>query len=353
MTQFRTIMRAQGLTNHAEDQMHFTFFSRHLLAATLTLSAACSLAQNDPITCTDYNAVQQSADFQFPQQQRFRRFINNVIALDTPYHMGHDRVVKTGTATTLTGKFDYGAVFHKDLEGERVQAFLTGTGKSGWENLGTFTTNSDGKIFIPVDGQQEGQYIVRMVVLGDLTYADAYLSAVKPGTKAVVFDIDETLTTSDLQQVFDYIGLTTAEARSGAPRLVREYMALGYQPIYITARTYWQAKDTREWFRDAVNLPDFILRTTLSNNISLNQTADYKAGVLKEFQNAGMEFIRAYGNADTDAEAFAAAGVPLSETYMIGENAGINGTQPINGAGYLQHIDDVVLNTEHSGCQTL
>lgn len=339
-----------------------------LMAMALTFASSNASAMSDPtdiddvvgddtaavldgiVNCTDYDSVQPSLDFQFPQEQEFEHFRSSVISLDNPYHMGHDRVVKAGEAITVTGKFDYGVALHADLEDEQVQVFLTGTGKTGWEDLGTFTTNSDGKIFVPVDGQEEGQYKLRMVVLGDLSYADAYISAIEPGKKAVVFDIDETLTTSDLQQVFDYLGLTTADARPGAELLVKEYMDRGYQPVFITARTYWQAKDTREWLRNAVDLPEYAMRTTLSNGQSLGETAQYKTDVLQEFQAAGMEFVRAYGNADTDAEAFNNAGIPLSDTYMIGENAGINGTQAIYDEGYLQHISDVVLNTGHSGC---
>lgn len=348
-------------------------YSRHLahkilLTAALTLLSSLSFAMSDPgaiddvvgddtiaeldgiINCTDFDAVQSTASFPFPAEERFEHFGNSLLALDKPYHMGHDRIVKAGEAVTVTGEFDYGLAFHKDLEDEKVRAYLTGTGMEGWQDLGTFITNSDGKIFVPVDGQKEGQYKLRMVVLGDLTYADAYISAIEPGKKAVVFDIDETLTTSDLQQVFDYIGLTTADARPAAAQLVNEYIDRGYQPLFITARTYWQAKDTREWLRDAVELPEFVMRTTLSNGQSLHQAAQYKTQVLQEFQAAGLEIVRAYGNADTDAQAFNNVGIPLENTYMIGKNAGINGTQAIYAEGYLQHISDVVLNTPHSGC---
>lgn len=345
-----------------------SIFTRSLLAAALTVASSASFAMSDPsaiddvigddtaasldgiVNCTDFDAVRPGANFTFPNEESFEHFGNRILALDMPYHMGHDRVVKAGKAVTVTGKFDYGVAFHKDLEDEKVRAYLSGTGINGWQDLGTFTTNSDGKIFVPVDGQEEGQYKLRMVVLGDLSYADAYISSIEPGKKAVVFDIDETLTTSDLQQVFDYIGLTTADARPGAAQLVNEYMDRGYQPVFITARTYWQAKDTREWLREAVELPEFVMRTTLSNGQSLSEAAEYKTEVLQEFQAAGLEVVRAYGNADTDAEAFNNAGIPLADTYMIGENAGINGTQPIHDEGYLQHISDVVLNTEHSGC---
>lgn len=303
------------------------------------------------VACTDYDAVQQGPAFSFPAKQRFKHFGNRLLALDTPFHMGHDQIVTAGQATTLVGKFDYGAVFHKDLEDEAVQAFITGTGKDDWQYLGQFTTNSDGKIFVPVDGQQEGQYKVRLVVLGDLSYTDLYLTAIEPGRKAVVFDIDETLTKDDLEQILDYTGIEAAEPRPAAAQLVQQYIERGYHPVFITARTYWYAKGSRQWLRDSLSLPDFTLRTTFSNKQGLFEPAQYKTEVMQGMQAAGIEFVRAYGNADTDAEAFANVGIPLSETYIIGDKAGINGTQPITAAGYQQHISDVVLNTPHSGCQ--
>ena len=342
--------------------------SRALLTAALTMVSSYSLAMSDPkavddvsgddtaaildgiVNCTDFDAGQNPAAFQFPAEQGFDHFSSRITAQSTPFHMGHDRIVTAGDAVTVTGKFDYGSILHKDLEDEKVQAFLTGTGKDGWQDLGTFTTNSDGKIFVPVDGQEEGQYVLRMVVLGDLTYADAYITAIEPGKKAVVFDIDETLTKSDLEQILDYTGIEAAEARPAADQLVQEYIDRGYHPVFITARSYWYAKGSRRWLRETLNLPDFTLRTTLSNGQGLFETAQYKTEVLQEFQAAGMEFVRAYGNADTDAEAFNNAGIPLADTYMIGENAGINGTQAIHEEGYVQHLSDVVLNTAYSGC---
>lgn len=339
-----------------------------VLPAALTLSASVSQAMSDPkavddvsgndidivldgvVNCTDFDAGQNPAAFQFPAKQGFDHFSSRITSQSTPYHMGHDRIVKAGETVTVTGKFDYGSILHKDLEDEKVRAYLSGTGKDGWQELGTFTTNSDGKIFVPVDGQQEGQYVLRMVVLGDLTYADAYITAIEPGKKAVVFDIDETLTKSDLEQILDYTGIEAAEARPAAGQLVQEYLDRGYHPVFITARSYWYAKDSRRWLRDTLNLPDFTLRTTLANEQGLFETAQYKTEVMNEMQAAGLEFFRAYGNADTDAEAFINANVPLSDIYIIGDNAGINGTQPITTEGYEQHISDVVLNTPHSGC---
>lgn len=265
--------------------------------------------------------------------------------------MGHDQIVSEGTATTLVGKFDYGAVFHKDLESEYVNAYLYGTGMNDWQSLGRFKTNSDGKIYVPVSGLPEGQYQVKMVVRGDLTEATAYLTVVKQGAKAVVFDIDETLTIDDLEQILDYTGIEAAEARGGAAELVSYYVQQGYHPIFVTGRTYWYAKGSRAWLAQYLGVPDFTLRTTLTNETGLFNVANYKANEILNFKSQGMDIVRAYGNATTDIEAYEQAGIPKSATFIVGDNAGAQATQAVNNGNYWQHLYEVVYpNTPHSGC---
>ena len=100
-----------------------------------------------------------------------------------------------------------------------------------------------------------------------------------------------------------------------------------------------------------MDLPDFTLRTALSNEDSLFRTADYKAGVLAERQDAGLEIFRAYGNADTDIEAYERVGIPKNHTFTIGDLAGESGTTPIEQEHYFGHIDAVVEDTPGSGCR--
>ncbi len=322
-------------------------FLSFLAASTLACSASTASAS---VSCTDFETVDNAPYFYAPDKQGFRFFWNKWLSKDIPFHMGHDTIIGEGQSATVTGKFDYGAVAHKDLEFEYVQAYLYGTDMSDWEYLGRYKTNSDGKIFVDVDGLNEGHYQVKMVVMGDLTEAESYITVVKPGAKAVVFDIDETLTTDDLEQVLDYTGIEAADARGGAAELVNSYVAKGYHPLFVTARTYWYAKGSRHWLSDHLGVPEATLRTTLSNETGLFKTAEYKTQVLEEVQAAGMEIVRAYGNATTDIEGFANAGVPLSEIYVVGDNAGEMGSQPILTGDYWDHLETVVAGTEESGC---
>ncbi len=301
--------------------------------------------------CTDYDAIDYAPAFTYPSKTGFRYFWNRWLAADTPYHMGHDQIVAEGQGTTVVGKFDYGAVFHKDLEHEYVNAYLTGTGMSGWQSLGRYKTNSDGKIFVSVPALSEGQYQVKMVVRGDLSETTAYVTVVKPGAKAVLFDIDETLTADDLEQILDYTGIEVADARGGAGELVRHYVAQGYHPIFVTGRSYWYAKGSRAWLANHLGVPDFTLRTTMSNGTGLFHVADYKAAEILNFMLNGVEIFRAYGNATTDIEAYETAGISKSHTYIVGDNAGANGTQAIASGDYWNHLYNVAYpDTPHSGC---
>ncbi len=327
----------------------FKYIPSVLLASLVSLSPLSVKAVETQV-CTDFNSVDVAPQFDYPSEEGFRFFWNNLLSNDEPFHMGHDAIIGEGQTAEIVGKFDYGAILHKDLEFEDVKAYVYGTGMSDWRYLGEYRTNSDGKISFQVDDLAVGHYQVKMVVAGDLSEANSYITVVKPGTKAVVFDIDETLTTSDLEQILDYTGIEYADARGGAADLVTSYIDKGYHPLFVTARSYWYAKGTRQWLSNYLNVPEATLRTTLSNSTGLFNTAEYKQQVLEQVSAAGLNVIRAYGNATTDIEGFRDGGVPLSEIYVIGENAGAMGSQGILEDDYWSHLDDVVNATQHSGC---
>lgn len=322
-----------------------------LVLAMIVISWAPSATSADYNSCTDYSATDNAPKFNYPPNAGFRFFWNTQLAKDTPFHMGHDQILREGEESTVVGKFDYGSVVHKDLEYEFVDVYLYGTGMNEWHELGRYKTNSDGKIMVSVPSLTEGQYQVKMVVQGDQSEATAHITVVKPGAKAVIFDIDGTLTTSDREQVLDYMGIKAADARAGAGELVNHYVAKGYHPIFLTGRTYWYAKGARNWLSSYLNVPDFTLRTTKNNETGLFNVAEYKASEISNFKAQGIEIFRAYGNASTDIEAYEAAGIPKSDTYIVGKNAGASGTQSISNGNYWDHLNEIAYpNTPHSGC---
>jgi hypothetical protein len=327
-------------------QHHYFILAFALLSMPLTLPANAG-------QCPDYAITDAAPAAPNPSQAGFRKWTNAWLsAWYTPYHMVHDQIVAAGSTATVVGKFDYDWVMHKDLEGEYIHAYLYGTGMSEWEYLGRYTTNGDGKIYVPVSARAEGDYIVRMVVEGDLSSATGYLTVASMDRQTILFDIDGTLTLNDFEAVGDYLGTDRADNHPYAVEVVSTYIDRGYQVIYLTGRPYWVGKNTRAWFDYSAMKPWHLHTNPNSDNLLDMQTQTYKTNYIDYLKNTvGLNIVRAYGNAQTDINAYADAGIDASETYIIGANAGNNGTQPLTG-GYEDHYYNVVLNQPAANCTT-
>lgn len=281
---------------------------------------------------------------------KYRNGFNRFITWLPSYHMIHDEIVAVGKPVTMTAKFDYGSVAHKDLEFETVKFYIRGQNDTDWQYLASETTNSDGKATLSLPAMSMGQYRIYAGVPADGTGAEGFLTVVEQNTEAVLFDIDGTLTESDAEQIGDYTGIDYADAKDEAYTLVRSYLDLGYQPIYLTARVYWYGKGTRKWL-SWMGLPQGYLRTSLSNETSLFRTAEYKTEQINKLEANGIKIVRAYGNAKTDAEAFIESGLNASQSFTIGKNAGHYGTTPILNNSYDEHIVTHVSNFPNANCQ--
>ncbi len=269
-----------------------------------------------------------------PEPWRHRRSAL-VVGLGDPHHMLHDAVVAEGDSAWLVGKLDYSG-WHKDLEDEDARVWVYDPERAVFEPLGRFRSDSDGKLRVPVPPRPAGTYPVLLEVCGDLSRAWGCLAVVRSGEPAVVFDIDGTLTTSDGELFEELFGLGPAEAFPYAAATVQLRALQGQRVLYVTGRPYWLADRTRAWLR-AAGLPFGCLRLTSSNADSVpgEATARYKAAALEEWRSAGLELVAAYGNATSDIDAYAAAGIPPEQTFIIGKHGGQDGTQAL--AGYSRH----------------
>jgi phosphatidate phosphatase PAH1 len=155
----------------------------------------------------------------------------------------------------------------------------------------------------------------------------------------IVTDIDGTLTTDDneiIKQVADDTHVPAMMA--AADRLTQAWAMKGYPVVYLTARTHVLRPESRGWLVD-LGFPDGPLITANGG-----PTADvYKSLWMKRMINDFQwNVVAAYGNADTDITAYANAGVPLTQTFIIGPLAGTRGTMPIANNDYTQHIASFV-----------
>jgi phosphatidate phosphatase PAH1 len=166
---------------------------------------------------------------------------------------------------------------------------------------------------------------------------------------AVVTDIDETLTTSDgefIHQTLDG-NYDPLERKDGA-KLMQGYSKRGYFIFYLTARskmitlnkTGQSATDaTRAWLKEhGYPLGSDRSKLQLDDTLETGEAVrTYKAKALKAMQDAGYAFDYAYGNAITDIEAYNDAGISKAETFIIGTNAGADGTVAVQGDDWTQH----------------
>jgi len=77
--------------------------------------------------------------------------------------------------------------------------------------------------------------------------------------------------------------------------------------------------------------------------VSLEDAAPYKTAWLQRMVTTfGWNIVAAYGNADTDITAYDAAGIPKSQTFIVGPLAGSMGTMPIDNMDFSDHITTYV-----------
>lgn len=297
-----------------------------------------------------------------------------ITLLGEPVHAGVDVIAAPGEQTLLEAKFAYGPT-STDLQGERVAVFVE-TGECEWQSAGEHLTDSDGRIRAEFDtvGLAAGSYRVRFVVLGDLSETDAQLHVLRESAPIVIFDLDGTLTTSDVELVdgivLHHVGATSdeiydlagspltraqwlgaldtmleedAETYEGAADLVRYYAQLGVQPLYVTGRPYLYDALTRRWLENH-DLPagPLVMVQDVLEALPSGVTG-FKTRMLIQLQERGHPIVAAYGNATTDICAYEAAGLPADSTFIVGPHGGegcATGTNmPTNAvSSYVEHL---------------
>jgi hypothetical protein len=209
---------------------------------------------------------------------------------------------------------------------------------TGWQMLGRGLTDTNGLFDIAGDTVPNAQPAYA-VLEADGTCAETYDFMFPAGTKVVVSDIDGTLTTSDNELAMEIADPTYDPMMMGHADLLTQTWAMkGYPVIYLTNRPHVLRVETRTWLDEKM----FATGPVITSN-GANGAAQYKTIWLRRmFDSFGWVPIAVYGNADTDIQAYAAAGVPTSETFIVGPLAGSGGTQPIDNMDFAQHIQTYV-----------
>ncbi|XP_047416214.1 membrane-associated phosphatidylinositol transfer protein 2 isoform X5 [Sciurus carolinensis] len=175
------------------------------------------------------------------QRKRTHVKLRNVAA----NHRLSDAVANEDGPQVVTGRFMYGPLDMVTLTGEKVDVHIMTQPPSGeWLYLDTLVTNSSGRVSYTIPETHRlgvGVYPIKMVVRGDHTFADSYITVLPKGTEFVVFSIDGSFAAS-----VSIMG-SDPKVRAGAVDVVRHWQDLGYLIIYVTGRPDMQKQRVVAW----------------------------------------------------------------------------------------------------------
>ncbi len=238
--------------------------------------------------------------------------------VDSAEHAADDVIIPAGTAATVAGRFTYTAL-RKDLEREEIVTMLAGRAGCTTMRLASSLTDDDGRAVATTPPLPAGQYPYFMLVPGDGSSADGMIWAIEPGTKAVLFDIDGTLTTGDSELFEDLLG-GSADMFPDANTVVQRWANAGYLIIYATGRPNFLRNHTRQWLSRNNFAPGalFTVDRLRDARPSASGVGAFKTALLARLIAAGVQIERAYGNASTDACAYLRNGIDPSHVFMTG-----------------------------------
>jgi hypothetical protein len=161
-------------------------------------------------------------------------------------------------------------------------------------------------------------------------------------TQVIVTDIDGTLTLAD-EELFTEMNNPAYDQvmNNQSDRLIQTWADKGYLIIYLTARPGGFRPMTHAW----LNRKGFPTGLMISADaLVFGETARiYKRGFIQRARTTyGWNIVAAYGNADSDIQAYEDAGLPKNRTFIIGPEAGQSGTVAIPNQDWANHIRDFV-----------
>ncbi|XP_051971903.1 membrane-associated phosphatidylinositol transfer protein 2-like isoform X3 [Xyrauchen texanus] len=247
-----------------------------------------------------------------PREKWIRKRTHVKIRNVTANHRVNDAVFTEDGSQVVTGRFMYGPLDMVTLTGEKVDIHIMTQPPSGeWVYFDTELTNSSGRISYVIPESKRlgiGVYPVKMVVRGDHTSADSYLTVLPHGTEFVVFSIDGSFAAS-----VSIMG-SDPKVRAGAVDVVRHWQDLGYLIVYVTGRPDMQKQRVVAWLSQH-NFPHGIV--SFCDGL-VHDPLRHKANFLKYLiTEAQMKIFAAYGSTK-DISVYTSLGLPPSQIYIVG-----------------------------------
>ncbi|XP_057893131.1 membrane-associated phosphatidylinositol transfer protein 2 isoform X3 [Melospiza georgiana] len=247
-----------------------------------------------------------------PREKWLRKRTNVKLRNVTANHRINDTIANEDGPQTLTGRFMYGPLDMVTLTGEKVDIHIMTQPPSGeWVYFDTEISNSSGRISYVIPEERRlgiGVYPVKMVVRGDHTFADSYITVLPKGTEFVVFSIDGSFAAS-----VSIMG-SDPKVRAGAVDVVRHWQDLGYLIIYVTGRPDMQKQRVVAWLAQH-NFPHGIV--SFCDGL-VHDPLRHKANFLKSLiTDLHMRIHAAYGSTK-DISVYSSISLPPTNIYIVG-----------------------------------
>ncbi|XP_029513229.2 membrane-associated phosphatidylinositol transfer protein 2-like isoform X1 [Oncorhynchus nerka] len=247
-----------------------------------------------------------------PREKWIRKRTHVKIRNVTANHRVNDAVFSEDGTQLVMGRFMYGPLDMVTLTGEKIDIHIMTQPPSGeWVYFETELTNSSGRISYVIPESKRlgiGVYPVKLVVRGDHTFADSYLTVLPRGTDFVVFSIDGSFAAS-----VSIMG-SDPKVRAGAVDVVRHWQDLGYLIVYVTGRPDMQKQRVVAWLSQH-NFPHGIV--SFCDGL-VHDPLRHKANFLKSLIcEAHMKIFAAYGSTK-DITVYSSLGLPPSHIYIVG-----------------------------------
>uniref|UniRef100_A0A8C5DU49 Membrane-associated phosphatidylinositol transfer protein 3 n=1 Tax=Gouania willdenowi TaxID=441366 RepID=A0A8C5DU49_GOUWI len=247
-----------------------------------------------------------------PREKWLRRRTHVKLRNVTSNHRVNDVIATEDGPQTLVGRFMYGPLDMVTLTGEKVDILLMTQPQSGrWVHFDTEVTNSSGRVTYTIPKSKRlslGVYPIKMVVKGDQTTAEGYLTVLPTNMECVVFSIDGSFAAS-----VSIMG-SDPKVRPGAVDVVRHWQDLGYLIIYITGRPDMQKQRVVSWLSQH-NFPHGMI--FFSEGL-VHDPLRQKTIFLKHLiQECHIKIISAYGSMK-DISVYNMLGLSPSQIYIVG-----------------------------------
>ncbi|XP_041348927.1 protein retinal degeneration B-like [Gigantopelta aegis] len=252
-------------------------------------------------------------------------------------HRANDVIVLEDKPQVLSAKFMYGSLDISSLSGEKVDIHMMCQPPSGeWIHMGTEITDGHGRLTfeIPMEKRlSQGMHPVKMVVRGDHTSCDFYLTVLPPKTETVIFSVDGSFTASVSIMGKD------PKVRAGAVDVVRHWQELGYLILYVTARPDMQHNKVVAWLAQH-NFPHGMV--SFMDGLSKDPLRQ-KLNYLKNLQTeAKVVFKTAYGSSK-DIVLYKELGITSTNIFIVGKASRKQHSQAqILSDGYAAHLSDLL-----------